>query len=48
MHDLDNVGSGLLARLASEVSDLKCGITAFNDEADVHSVSQRMDMKLLV
>ena len=40
MHDLDNVGSGLLARLASEVSDLKCGITAFNDEADVQDFSE--------
>ena len=27
---LDNVGSGLLAKLASEVSDLKCDFIAVN------------------
>ena len=37
---LDNVGSGLLARLASEVSDLKCDFIAINDEADVQEFSE--------
>ena len=37
---LDNVGSGLLARLASEVSDLKCDFIAINDEADVQDFSE--------
>ncbi len=44
---LDNVSSGLLAKLASEVSDLKCDCIAINDEADVQ-VFLRMDMKWLV
>ena len=32
---LDNVSSDLLAKLASDVSDLKCDFIAINDEADV-------------
>jgi len=37
---LDNVDSGLLARLASEVSVLKCDFIAINDEADVQDFSE--------
>ena len=37
---LDNVGSGLSARLASEVSDLKCDFIAINGEADVQEFSE--------
>ena len=37
---LGNVDSGLLARLASEVSDLKCDFIAINDEADVQDFSE--------
>jgi hypothetical protein len=37
---LDKVGCGLLARLASEVSDLKCDFIAVNDEADVQDFSE--------
>ena len=37
---LNNVGSSLLARLASEVSDLKCDFIAVNDEADVQDFSE--------
>ncbi len=37
---LDDVDSGLLARLASEVSDLKCDFIAINDEADVQDFSE--------
>ncbi len=36
----DNVGSGLLARLASEVSDLKCDFIAIIVETDVHDFSE--------
>ena len=37
---LVNMGSGLLARLASEVSDLRCDFIAINDEADVQDFSE--------
>jgi hypothetical protein len=37
---LDNVSSGLLAELASEVSELKCDFIAINDEADVQDFSE--------
>ncbi len=42
MLDLGNVitSFGLLAKLASEVSDLKCDFIAINDEADVQDFSE--------
>ena len=41
MQAIDNVGSGLLARLASEVNDLKCDFIAIieSNEADVQDFS---------
>jgi len=37
---LDNVSSGLLAKLASNVSDLNCDFIAIDDEADVQDFSE--------
>ncbi len=37
---LDNVSSGLLAKLASKVSDLNCDCIAIDDEADVQDFSE--------
>ena len=36
----DNVRSGLLARLASEVSDLECDFIAIIVQTDVHDFSE--------